>query len=151
MDTIHNKKIIEGPHPKVVVEEKLLCNSAAQKLLLHNKVQRRKPLCIGLLPHGFFTYSSRRCWWPDHLTMVRTAADFAALNRSSRYFVHTRHYIEFHYRELVEVDKGHKHQAGELGAGLAADPYLKRGQTQKQCGRYRSPITGYPVRRRMKH
>lgn len=99
----------------------------------------------------FFTYSSRRCWWPDHLTMVRTAADFAALNRSSRYFVHTRHYIEFHYRELVEVDKGHKHQAGALVAELAAVPYLEQGQTQKQCGRYRLPITGYPVRRQMKH
>src|SRR5258708_31301923 len=78
--------------------------------------------------------------------------DFAALNNSSRYFVHTLHYyIEFHYTERVEVDKGHKHQAVVLGAELAAIPYLEQGQTQKQCGRYRSPLTGYPVRHRMKH
>src|ERR1700682_4256791 len=104
------------------------------------------------MPHGFFTYSSRRCWRADQVTMVRTAADFAALNHSSRYFVHTLHYyIEFHYTERVEVDKGHKHQAVVLGAELAAVPYLEQGQTQKQCGSNRSPITGYPVHHRMKH
>src|SRR5258708_37835889 len=94
----------------------------------------------------YFTYSSCRCWRDDRVTMDRTAAGFAALNDSSRHFVHT-----LHYTELVEVDKGYKHQAAVLEAELAAVPYLEQVQMQKQYGRYRSPITGYFVRHRMKH
>jgi hypothetical protein len=52
----------------------------------------------------YFTYSSRRCWRADQVTMDRTAAGFAALNHSSHHFAHTLHYME-----LVEVDKGYNH------------------------------------------
>ena len=152
MDTIHNKKIMQGPTPKVFVRGEALVRQSCTKASPLTKGFSGEAAVYGVLPPRFFTYSSRRCWRADQVTMVRTAADFAALNHSSRYFVHTLHYyIEFHYTERVEVDKGHKHQAVVLGAELAAVPYLEQGQTQKQCGTYRSPLTGYPVRHRMKH
>jgi len=68
MDTIHNKKIMQGPTPKVFVRGEALVRQSCTKASpltkrfsgeaavyggVHKKVQRRSRCVRGCCPHGF--------------------------------------------------------------------------------------------------